>query len=224
MKLGLIILNLLTYINCVHGYRNGMFMNLGFTRRETLGSITSLTFPHSYINDVTTSPFEIRLNSEITERSCLELADKLKIYERANYEAIKSGTNYPIALHITSMGGDLMPTMYICDLICSMASDVYTFVDGYAASAASLISVCGKKRFITKHSSMLLHQLTGTNSGKYSEMQDNFNSAVQTMRDIKDIYLSKTLMTEEFLDELLMHDVWLNSSMCLKYGLVDEII
>ena len=49
-----------------------------------------------------------------------------------------------------------MNTFYITDLIEKMETPVNTYVDGYAASAASLISVVGKKRYMTQNSLMLI--------------------------------------------------------------------
>ena len=99
-----------------------------------------------------------------------------------------------IYLHITSSGGALMPTLYICDLIKYLDTDVITFVDGYTASA-SLIAVCGNKRYITKHSSMLIHQLSADISGKFIEIKDKFNNAEQLMNSVALIYIYLILIS-----------------------------
>ena len=65
-----------------------------------------------------------------------------------------------------------MPTFYICDLIQNMDTPVHVYIDGYVASAASVIAVCGEKRFMTKHSSILIHQLKSSSAGKFNEMKD----------------------------------------------------
>jgi len=171
------------------------------------------------------SQFNVRVVGEISEENCAQLADVLincdndakQIQESENISNV-------ISLHITSGGGALLPTLYICDLIQLIDTDVYTFVDGYAYSSASLISVCGNKRFITKHSSMLIHQLSADISGKFVEIKDKFNNADQLMNNVADIYLSKTNITLQKLAYLLQHEIMLNSTTCLELGLVDEII
>ena len=62
------------------------------------------------------------------------------------------------------------------DLIENLNTPVYTYIDGFAASAATLISVVGKKRFITKNSLMLIHQLSGSDTGKFYELQDQMTN------------------------------------------------
>ena len=130
----------------------------------------------------------------------------------------------PIHLHIQSEGGSLYHTLYIMDLIDSMNTPVYTYIDGFAASAATLLSVVGKKRYMTKNSLMLIHQLSGSESGKFNELQDQMSNMSILMKIIMNIYLTKTNIDEETLTVLLQKDLWLDSKTCLEYGLVDEII
>ena len=134
---------------------------------------------------------------------------------------------FPIHLHIQSQGGLLFSSIYLVDLIRNQDKNVpiYTFVDGFAASAATLLSVVGHKRYITKNSLMLIHQLSaGSENGKYTELQDQMRNMDSLMRIIVDVYKENTNLTDQELLELLHKDIWLNSTECLKYGLVDEII
>ena len=105
-----------------------------------------------------------------------------------------------------------------------MNTPVYTYVDGFAASAATLISVVGKKRYMTKNSLMLIHQLSGADSGKFYELQDQMSNMQILMNTINKIYLNKTKIDQETLLKLLQKDLWLDAKTCLAYGLVDEII
>jgi ATP-dependent protease ClpP protease subunit len=44
------------------------------------------------------------------------------------------------------------------------------------------------------------------------------------METIKQIYRERSKMTEDQINELLKHDLWLDSKTALEYGLVDEIV
>ena len=61
-----------------------------------------------------------------------------------------------INLHIQSGGGSLLPSLGLVDLIRTSDIPINTFIDGYVASAATLISIVGAKRFISKHGTMLV--------------------------------------------------------------------
>jgi len=163
--------------------------------------------------------------SQVDEQSSLSLEQKLLELNHHNinllekYEIDKA----PIHLHIQSFGGSLFHTLYLVDLIKSLETPVYTYVDGFAASAATLLSISGKRRFMSKNSLMLIHQLSGGNTGKYAEMKDENENLDVLMDFIVNQYLENTKIDRKTLMELLKRDLWLNSSTCYKYGLIDEI-
>ena len=118
-----------------------------------------------------------------------------------------------------------MPTLGVVDLIKTSNIPINTYVDGYVASAGTLITVVGANKLMGKYSTMLIHQLKmGPQSGKYDEIKDSTTNADTLMRIIKDIYLSNSNIDEDTLDFLLNHDLLLNSSECKKYGFVNYII
>ena len=162
----------------------------------------------------------------LNQRSCFELKNKLNELElQSNIFSSQYESNPPpIHLHIQSEGGSLYHTLYIIDLIQNLKTPVYTYIDGFAASAATLISVVGDKRFMTKNSLMLIHQLSGSDSGKYNELKDQMTNMNILMSIIRNTYLNNTKLTPDKLDYLLEKDLWLEAEVCLKYGLVDEII
>ena len=101
---------------------------------------------------------------------------------------------------------------------------VVTIVEGCAASAATMISVVGHERYITKHSHMLIHQLSSEFWGKMEEIKDEYGNLKKLMKIIKKIYLKHTNISSEKLDKILKRDIWWRSKKCLKLGLVDKIL
>jgi ATP-dependent protease ClpP protease subunit len=130
----------------------------------------------------------------------------------------------PIKLHITSYGGSVVAAFSAIDCIESCKVPVHTIIDGYAASAATLISVCGAKRFIRKHASMLIHQVRSGMWGKMAEIEDDYANLQKTHEQIKKIYVEKTKLKKKDLANILKHDIDWDAETCLKNGLVDEII
>ena len=131
----------------------------------------------------------------------------------------------PIQLHIHSGGGDLFSGFAAVDTIASLKTPIHTYVQGSVASAASLMSICGTKRFMYKNSLMLIHQIsTSMLYGKYHEFLDEIENQNLLMEKVKDIYQEKTNLTEAQLDEMLQHDLWLTADQCLEHGLIDKIL
>jgi ATP-dependent protease ClpP protease subunit len=162
----------------------------------------------------------------VSESSTLQLKTKL---EELDLHLQTIAIHYkieapPIHLHIQSYGGSLLHTFYIMDVIKTLKTPVYTYIDGFAASAATLMSVCGKRRFMTESSVMLVHQLSSGASGKFEEIKNEYSNLVEFMEIIKKTYLNYGNISSDNLDALLKQDLWLNSKKSLEYGFIDEII
>lgn len=163
----------------------------------------------------------------ITKESCQELNEALILLDKnSKMFSNNFGTQLlPIHLHIQSEGGSLMNTFYVVDLINNLETPVYTYVDGYVASAGSLISVIGKKRFMTKNSFIMIHQISSSlGEGKFNTLDDNMDNLNKFMDTLRCIYLQKTKIPISKLNNILEHDLWMNSQESLDYGLVDYII
>lgn len=130
----------------------------------------------------------------------------------------------PLYLHITSYGGCVFSALRAIDAIRNSKIPIYTVIDGHAASAGTLMSVVGQKRYMTPNSQVLIHQLSTGFRGKYFELQDEFENCTKLMNHIYKIYVDHTNMKLKDLKSQLKHDIWWTADDCLKYGLVDEVM
>jgi ATP-dependent protease ClpP protease subunit len=187
---------------------------------------SSLPLTYSFKEEADASyPLILNFYSPVTIESCMALTSYLKQLDvKSKQLHIQYGKVFPINLHIQSGGGMLMPTFYVCDVIHNMDTPVHVYIDGFVASAASLIAVSGKKRYMTKHSFMLIHQLQSQSSGRLNEMKDEITNLDFFMRNAKDIYYQNSNITKEVLEKLLLDELWIDAQECLKYDLIDEII
>lgn len=130
----------------------------------------------------------------------------------------------PITLYITSNGGYVYQVFSAIDTIRGMKIPVHTVCKGFVASAGTLLSLAGKKRYITESSYMLIHELRAGHWGKFTHLSESLENSKQLMDHIKSYYLARTKMSSDELDEQLKKDVSWNAQKCLEKGLVDEII
>jgi ATP-dependent protease ClpP protease subunit len=169
----------------------------------------------------------IYLYGPVTQDSCNELKNALVNLDfNAQVFKLQYGiAPPPIKLHIQSEGGSLLNAFFITDVIRTLHTPVYTYIEGYAASAASVISVVGEKRFITTNSLLMMHQLSShTDDVKFEELDDNMKNLNMMMEKLKNIYLEHSNLDTSSLNSILMHDVWFDAKKCLEYNLVDEIL
>lgn len=160
----------------------------------------------------------------LNDETCFKLTEALMHHRN---QAL-SNDKYPpyINLFIQSPGGSLLPTLAVVDEIKNLGIPVYTYIRGYAASAATLLSVAGRQRFMYKHSLAMIHGVK-LQEQEVSSLMDikDLNANVDTfMNVVKNIYLENTSIDEQLLEYLFYHDLWMNSTQALEHGLVDEII
>ncbi len=125
---------------------------------------------------------------------------------------------------INSGGGSITAGISSMDTILRCKVPVHTYVDGFCASAATFLSVVGEKRFMSRNSYMLIHQLSSNFWGKYSEFEDEKKNLDLMMTTIKNVYKEYTKVPMKKINEILKHDLLWDAKTCLKYGLIDEIV
>ena len=175
-------------------------------------------------NDIHAELNHIYFYSEVDRESVHELINLLREVEEycmvtCRATSIKS---LPIYLHINSSGGCIFSAFNAIDYIEASRIPVYTIIEGATASAGTLISICGKRRYIRPNAHMLIHQLSSECWGKMSEIDDEYINLKHVMTRIKSHYKKHTSIPEKELRKLLKHDLWLHSDMCIQYGLVDK--
>ena len=166
----------------------------------------------------------IYFTGQLNEETCFHLNEAL--IKHKNLALTQQDYPNHINLYIQSPGGSLLPTLGLVDEIINLGIPVNTYIRGYAASAATLLSVIGSQRYMYNHSVLMIHSVK-LNDQQPSSLLDvkDLNINVDVFMDIvKNIYLENSNIDSKILDEFFKHDIWMNSTTALKYGLIDEII
>lgn len=170
---------------------------------------------------------EIYFYSQVDLESIYNLNRSLSDLEKQMLiTQINLGLSEPphVKLFINSDGGEIFSAFTTVDRIKSSKVPVHTYVEGISASAATLISVCGHRRFIGKNAVMLVHQLRSWCGGTHENFKDEVKNLDLLSDKVKKVYLEHTKLKANDLEEMLKHDIYLSATDCLNYGLVDEII
>ena len=132
-------------------------------------------------------------------------------------------TPKPIILYLTTHGGSVYASLKVVDVIENLKVPVHTVVSGYVASAGTLLSLVGKKRYINKNSYMMIHELRSSFWGKYSDAREQLGNMDKLMATICNIIKSKSKISEENLKDILTRDRNWDANECLANGMVDEV-
>jgi ATP-dependent protease ClpP protease subunit len=141
-----------------------------------------------------------------------------------NRSQVLGASDVPIELHICSYGGSVFSGFAAVDYILNSQAPVHSYIDGCAASAATIMSVVADERYMHRHSFMLIHQLSSGMWGNYEALRDSMENCDTLMETIRAIYDKHANIPKKELNDILKRDLWFDAEKCLKYGLVDHII
>lgn len=189
-----------------------------------------LMMPQMPNDPISVSENHIYFYGSIDRDSCKDLNRILTEMDRNLIAQLKTSQFFDtdempvIHLHLSTDGGEYFAAVSTVQTIRNMNCNVHVYIEGFVASAGTLIASVCKKRIIGEFSKMLVHQMRGGHVGKYVEMQDNIENCNEMMGDIKSLYLKYTNFEDDALDELLRREKYLSAAECLECGLVDKII
>ena len=186
---------------------------------------TSLDFEIKGSQKVKSNNNQIWLYDEINDQSLYLVKNSMENINQS-YDMMKiqySGmlTFQPVIhLHIASNGGCCFSGLHMYDSIKNNKYPVYTYVDGFIASAASLPFLGGTKRFMSDNAFIMIHQLSTWFIGTFENLKDQFENSNKVMNKFKQLYKIELSISEDQLEELLKHDLWLTKEQAQKYGFI----
>lgn len=175
--------------------------------------------------DITSKHNHIYFIADVTEASMSQLCKDLRAMDES-LNIIRHTYNIdkiPIYLHIKTDGGDIYSTLSAIDCIASLRSPVYTVVTGLVASAGTILSTAGKKRYIQPNAYVLIHELSSGMWGKMSRIKDEYTNLQKLMDHIVKHYTTLTKLREKELRTILKSDITWNAQEAIKHGIADHV-
>ena len=132
----------------------------------------------------------------------------------------------PIQLHVQSFGGSVYDMWSLIDIMESSPTPIMTYCSGYCMSAAALIFLAGHIRCMYENSSIMLHQLSSMEFGKFRELEMQQSNLEQIHKRLMKYIKKHTNLPKKYLKKIdeKREDVYLTAKQCLKFGICDDII
>jgi len=128
-----------------------------------------------------------------------------------------------IHVRINSNGGSVFAAYAIMNLLKSHKAEIITYIDGIAASAATLIAMAGNKIVAAIGSVMMIHLPSTGVWGNANDLQKAIDVLNTITESMVDVYHSKTGIDKAVLRNLLNNDDWMTGAQALEKGFVDEV-
>ncbi|WP_086126604.1 ClpP-like prohead protease/major capsid protein fusion protein [Salmonella enterica] len=129
-----------------------------------------------------------------------------------------------VDLHIHSPGGDVMQGFAIFNTLSRLKAKLDIWVDGVAASMASMI-VClpGATVHMPENAWLMVHKPWGGIAGDSDDMRDYAAWLDRNEALMLSAYMNKTGLEQEELEAMLKAETWLNGAEAVEKGFADTL-
>lgn len=128
-----------------------------------------------------------------------------------------------INLHIHSPGGDVFDGIAIYNMLNGHPASKTVYIDGLAASMASVIAMVGNPIIMPENAMLMIHKPWGGLYGDANEMREYADLLDKVETVLIPAYAKKTGKTSEELAAMLNDETWLTGQECLEHGFADQI-
>lgn len=164
----------------------------------------------------------ILIQDEIMAGLTFDIIAKVRLLRKINPELTT------VTILLNSPGGDVVETLGLIDYLRTLKSEgVSTNIicRGSAMSAAALLLTAGTGvRAASKHSKIMVHQLSSFAAGKLSDLKSNAKFAEQLEDDCNTIMEECTNKDKKWWADNQQTDYFLSSKDALELGIIDKII
>ena len=139
-----------------------------------------------------------------------------------NLKDVKEGDT--VNLYINSMGGSVKEALGIYSALRRCPATVVAYIDGFAASAASIIAMAAGRVVMPRNTTMMVHNAAWAVYGNSKDLRKSADDLDIINAAMLQSYIVKAggKLTQEKLEELTDGETWLSAEECIQYGLADE--
>jgi ATP-dependent Clp protease protease subunit len=135
----------------------------------------------------------------------------------------QAGTFTRIAVRINSPGGDAFEGIAIHNVLRAQKMPVDVFVDGIAASAASIIAMAGDNITMGSNAMMMIHNAWSFCSGDAGDMRKMADTLDKVSASVAQTYIDRAKLSAADVKEMMDAESWLGAQECLDKGLCTAI-
>lgn len=128
-----------------------------------------------------------------------------------------------IRVRINSFGGDAFEGIAIHNFLKSQNKPIEVFVDGIAASAASIVAMAGDTVTMGANTMMMVHNASCMAYGYASDLRKNADVLDKISAAIAQTYVTKTGMAIDKVVELMDNETWMTAEDAVRDGFANGI-
>jgi ATP-dependent Clp protease, protease subunit len=139
-------------------------------------------------------------------------------------EIKQAGDFASISLRINSPGGDVFEGVAIANLLRAQNKPIAVSVDGIAASAASIIAMCGNTIAMGQGAMMMIHNAWTVAVGDAQDFLKIADTLDKISASIAETYVARTGKSLADVQALMDAETWLSADECVEEGFATSVI
>ena len=167
--------------------------------------------------------YEINNSAEVTDVYLFNDIGTFGVSAQSFVEEIKEYEGKELAIHINSLGGEVFEGMAIYSIIKRRKAKTTVYIEGIAASIASVIALAADEVIMSENSLLMIHNAWGGGSGDAKEMRKQADVLDKISNEIAEIYVKKTKRPYDEIVEMMAEETWLTAEEAVALGFVDSI-
>ena len=167
--------------------------------------------------------YEINNSVDVTDVYLFNDIGTFGVSAQSFVEEIKEYEGKELAIHINSLGGEVFDGMAIYSIIQRRKAKTTVYIEGIAASIASVIALAADEVIMSENSLLMIHNAWGGTQGDASEMRKQADVLDKITNEIAEIYVKKTKRPYNEIIEMMAEETWLTAEEAVALGFVDSI-
>lgn len=127
-----------------------------------------------------------------------------------------------IDLRINSGGGDVFEGYAIANRIKQHSAKVTAYVDGLAASIASIIAISADEIVMGETSQMMIHKAWTFAAGNSKDMEAVVDRLEEIDEQLASMYMKKTGKSRSEIKEMMAKETWMTADEAVEMGFADS--
>jgi len=134
------------------------------------------------------------------------------------------GNPRKVRLDISSPGGSCFAANAIFDIIArSGAEEVTVYIDGLAASMASLVAMLGTRIIIGANALMMVHNPSANIGGGSADLTRGAALLESIRARMVVVYAKRTGLPEDTIAKMMAEETWMDATTAVRLGFADEV-
>lgn len=145
--------------------------------------------------------------------------------QRRFVEALKDAkAGDVVKLYINSYGGSVKEALGIYNTLRRTGAEIIAYIDGFAASAASVIAMAADRVIMPRNTCMMVHNAWWVACGNPAELRKSADDLEIINSAVLQAYIAKAggKLPPKELQTMMDAETWLSAEQCIAYGLADE--